>query len=1031
MIVYSTDLPKITDTILFNILTPGADSCFTSNPYKVDKIVIFAIEKNFISNKEQEIQKFTVAQDKLQKVEETQKIACDNPTPENILNAQVAKQEAAESANRDTIFFNEAKVVQVVGSSQFPAWLSTDIPNAFIENIPLDEEGNPQFGHFLYTWRPIGIREGDYVICWTWTPNPAGDILQAHEFFTVSSDIQETTVIPTHRTISDKYSTLLERYLPEMFKLTLIEGDLTPQTLERLNGAIADGFTVLEDLSNQLVDLQDANSLHESLLVYLANLFNLKLRSGDPTLWRRQIKNAVPLFKKKGTLGGLAEALEEAGMHLKKLTNLWQVVSPYTWQDAFIVEEDQTIFTLSKTALALDLDNFGLFLLPADEEEFISLPPEYIDFSTISNVTTVTWLGETLSVPIILGEGDILRVLYKFAPVPNQSIENYIRSLDLADQREPRIKYPFKNWNIKVIEEDDPLFDIIIPEKQPFHEPIVFGRIRTEFPYSENVYNMEEYNGSKRCSTSPCDIDKEFLDTCGSCLSSKFTVDIDIENLSNDRIFEAQEIINEYKPFHAVVHSLIFSGEFNDYVQINDTNIKMLMTFRYQENVISGQNNILFNRVIRGGLNVNAILRTVLAESEEIITNSAGNAFNTKIILFCPNVNFQEIGLGVSNVLEILAPHTHAGTYYVSNPEGSIVDIIGITEPLDQNAFTFRLSNRILNLLSTIVTQDDIFNFSDPDANFALLGVVGQDTGPAWQLEVTIGLTTTTHTILSVLPDGTLILDDPGDDLPVVLTTGIEYTLKNDLLVEIASSDDGILKVSRRGRINKNEPAITDIRNYVAIGDFIDISGVQYQVSGLVDTNEFYISGYVGGDAAGVQITIYSRKLDGEVGYLNYNGINLDTVINLESALSIVNGQNPISPVTEESQFKETLLIKIGEEIYKIEQINNSFITLGGVHQDWTIAGTGVVYSVFRFTKNSITINGHEFALLDRRGQEEFSFDIDSTPPLAAALVDAASSSGDFVEHESSVSYRIEYKGGITEEEKVIEPPKRYTFRVR
>ena len=63
--------------------------------------------------------------------------------------------------------------------------------------------------------------------------------------------------------------------------------------------------------------------------------FNLKLKSSDPTLWRRQIKTAIPYFKAKGTLGALSEALDAAGIKLNKLTKLWQVISRHTWVDDF------------------------------------------------------------------------------------------------------------------------------------------------------------------------------------------------------------------------------------------------------------------------------------------------------------------------------------------------------------------------------------------------------------------------------------------------------------------------------------------------------------------------------------------------------------------------------------------------------------------------------------------------------------------------------------------------------------------------
>ena len=71
--------------------------------------------------------------------------------------------------------------------------------------------------------------------------------------------------------------------------------------LQELNFSVAKGFTFLEDQTNQMGDLLDANSTHESLLGYLSRFFALDLYSSDPTLWRRQIKNAVPLFKNKGT----------------------------------------------------------------------------------------------------------------------------------------------------------------------------------------------------------------------------------------------------------------------------------------------------------------------------------------------------------------------------------------------------------------------------------------------------------------------------------------------------------------------------------------------------------------------------------------------------------------------------------------------------------------------------------------------------------------------------------------------------------
>ncbi|GAI50423.1 unnamed protein product, partial [marine sediment metagenome] len=221
------------------------------------------------------------------------------------------------------------------------------------------------------TWVPEFAREGDYVLCWLWTPLIAGDRLKNSLNFHLDADTSATTTLPDHRTDPEKYPTLLERYLPEYLKLQLGDGDLTPTVVETMNQAIADGFVVLEDMANSSVDLLDANAIHERLLLYLSNLFNLKLRSNDVTLWRRQTKRAIPLFKKKGTLSGLSEALEQAGISFKGLTQYWQVVSPYTWQEAFTVTNDQTEFELAKSPS--NTTDFELYLRPSGSDSYTTL----------------------------------------------------------------------------------------------------------------------------------------------------------------------------------------------------------------------------------------------------------------------------------------------------------------------------------------------------------------------------------------------------------------------------------------------------------------------------------------------------------------------------------------------------------------------------------------------------------------------------------------------------------------------------------
>ena len=137
--------------------------------------------------------------------------------------------------------------------------------------------------------------------------------------------------------------------------------------------------------------------------------------------------------------------------------------------------------------------------------------------------------------------------------------------MDKRDERDQQ--YPPKNWNTRVLEEDDPLFDIIIPIRHPTKDAIIWGKVRTEFPYSENIYNMEEYNGSTRDSYDPCHIDKNFIDTCKDCQSSTFSIDVEIEELSEDRIVECKQIIEEFVPFHSLVNTVNFVGSRNEFVK--------------------------------------------------------------------------------------------------------------------------------------------------------------------------------------------------------------------------------------------------------------------------------------------------------------------------------------------------------------------------------------------------------------------------------------------------------------------------------
>lgn len=1062
--------PKVTDTVIFELETPDADGCFFDHPYQVRNVTIYYIERSFVSTNFGDVESRIEPADLASDLADAKEAACDDPTAANLAEVMRLQEEVDFQATKETSFYNEAIPVAVIGDENFPAWLNPDnVPTADqpqveednrLTVIEEDEYDNTQYGHFQLEWEPVGQREGTYVICWSWYPLIVGDPLRAHQIFTLSGNTATTTSIPTHFTQEGKYEILLDRYLPEMFKTILCEGDLTRKVLGEFNNSVAAGFTFVEDLANQTIDLIDANAVQESFLPLLGNLFNLKLKSGDPTLWRRQIKTAIPLFKKKGTLSGLQDALGAAGMKLNSLTRMWQVISDYTHQELFDVEsDDQTTFTLSEVAVTpIDPNNFELRYRGVEDSEWTDLTSDYVDISTSDGTSTMTWVGDSLSMdPVILEEGDSIRVLYETTEVPasEQAVEDYIRSLPLSDQRDERDQeYPLNNWNVRLIEENDPLFDVVIPTRHPYVDPLVYGQIRTEIPYSENIYNMEEYNGSTRDSKDPCDIDKGFLDPCGKCQASKINVDIEIEELSNDRVSEAQEVIREYVPFHNLIHTITFSGGVNEFIQAHNDDIEVLIQYAPEDFTISGNAQTIFSRTMT---NTEQITRNALADGTAVITSASGTAYNNSVVIFAPDVRFDQLGINENtSILEVFSPSANAGTYEIGNVDGKHADITDGTvseSPLNKSQFTFRLSQDMLGEVSGAdIYQDDLFEWSDENVDYAALGVksdwdVDNDadyTGGPWKIEITSS-GSGTYTIHNVLPDGSLLLNDPSETLPKTdMGTGI-YSLLDDDDEVIATSTTGVLDVTRRGRIDFSGAAITydDVRNLIKRDWYFVLSssgaptGTQWRVTGFTDgdgsslssKSQFYIADYTSGDNLSVDSLILNRIVDNEVGNFGYKGIMLEGASNHETGLPILNGANAVSEddQIESDEFKENYLVLIDNTYYSIAEIDGSSITLAGQHSDWTTlssGGTSVTYDIWQFTKNGADIPersyppmpGQNFTLLDRRGNEVIEVSTETGTPMmfrAAALNSAKQNEViERTEQNEGITFSIEWADG-------------------
>lgn len=1026
--------PTITDVVVLDLLTPDVNDCHSADPYKVDTVAIFYVERDFTKGNVTEFESVQTDDYLEKRARIASNNACVSPTPTNIDLAKKTRIEADSYKTKQQVFYNEALPVATFGTPRLPAWLATDTDNAFLEHVTEDEDGNRLYGHYRLRWKPMGMREGNYFACWTWTPLPAGETLSAHQSFALMGNTVVTTSIPTHFTPKEKYDVLLDRYLPEMYHDQLGDHDMSPSVLTRFNSAVAKGFTVLEDLANQLVDLNDANASHEAFLSLLGNTFDLKLRSDDPTRWRRQIKRAVPLYKKKGTLAGLKEAFDLAGMKLNRVVRLWQINSPYTWVEGFRVEKTgQVAFVLAKVSLSIDDENFEVSYREGGSDTYSMLTSSDVEIVTEGGVSTLTLLAN-----VDLSPGDVFRVMYQYATIPNptkQDVENYIRLLPLADQRDEMVQeYPHKNWNVRILEEDDPLFGILISNRHPYHDFLVFGKIRTEFAYSENVYNMEEYNGSNRESLDPCRIDKEFVDPCGDCQGSKFMIDVEVENLSNDRIMEARNIIEEYVPFHAVPHAVNFGGTVNDFIQPPVESIECLILYRGEETVVCGTN-MIFNRAMDSGTEV---YRNMLATSS-LVANGTATAYNRRAMLYSPNVAIGKVGLSNDpdeTRLEIHGPHPHATTTPLKlvNAVNHAGEVSGtLTQPLNQSAFTFTLSNVVRVHAGTNVAQDNVYRLQDAELHFGELGlkttwdtVHGNYTGTPWKIEMTT-YSGTPYSIDNVLSDGSMELKHHST-LPMSNATSVAYRLLRPDNSE-AHAGSLNLKVDRRGLVTLDADDLTNIRQVVTSNSTFYMlyqdNNLQYPIVGFIPEEEkqFLVSGWSEGGVGNKTVTLLQRLVDKDYGLLTYEGMGLVTPVNHETALGICNGVNPIPTPLEDSRFKESFLIKINhptsgavDELFAMAEIDGTTITLeGDIHYWKTLSGGGTLvnYEVYRYATKPVTIDGTDFQRIDRRGVEVIT---SSTEAAVTSLSTGGPKTTDYVRQNESISYVIEYKDGRTEE---------------
>ena len=126
-------------------------------------------------------------------------------------------------------------------------------------------------------------------------------------------------------------------------------------------------------------------------------------------------------------------------------------------------------------------------------------------------------------------------------------------------------------------------------------------------------------------------------------------------------------------------------------------------------------------------------------------------------------------------------------------------------------------------------------------------------------------------------------------------------------------------------------------------------------------------------------------------------------------------------------RFKQNYLILNNSEYYIIQDIDANMVTLSGPPQDWTIAGTSDVFTVYRFDKKDLQVDsramnpkvpGFNFVAIDREGNDIISrIEEDVTPLLMQSNLNNDNSDfKDVVNTKEKISFKIEYKNGDSQQ---------------
>jgi hypothetical protein len=1026
-IVNYTNDPKVTDKILFDLYTPMGNGCFTQDPESFDSIKIFFISrslsniKDFVTPETQEapvLQRESYVATQEYCVAETDILRQALEARKNYVDSLLRASTILPAKLGSITYYTEAVNVFCQGvSCSFgtpPIWIAgEDNTSSIIQKVDDPELPN---GHFAFIWEPGIIKDGDYYICYSYTMRVSSyktETYTKYLSFYIASDIKNEVAVPTHACPPEKYFVLANAYMPKMYEQNYAKQDYSVFTLEALNKSVASSFTLQDNQASRLIDILNANVTPEPYLNQLAALFALNLRSTDTTRWRGQIITAVPQFKKKGTLEALAQAFEQAGMYLADYFQYWQITFPEVFTQTFTFVGDYNFILDQYTNNDLASEFLGLFELYISKvgtKEFISKNMSFVSFSqNVDGQTIMTWDSSSQNLTV----GDIVKITYVTQTLNSSQIALYEYWRDILPLMDLRPFFsitptmPPKNWNVRLIAASDPLFRVFIPVLNPYTDPVVFGKVRTVFPYSENVYNMDEYNGSLRDSTNPEDIGAEFLEPCSGGISAYYSVNLVIQDLTDFRLTEVFGILNDYVPFHAILHSISYSGYLSDFVMPPIENIEVILRYNINEYCIAGDAQYAFLRIgmihdftspYQQANGLVTVTRSDLAPSPTLEQTGTLTLYNENLVIepFLHTNNFQSIAISPSScMLEILD-----GPYV-----GQYPNIIGSVEPfalvmtsaaaqafgpvITGSNFTFQISNYLTGSNFDVIDASQ-FSLSTASENIGLFNiktVQNDGASAAWTVE----FNSNTYKILYVNNDELYLENNSSAPLPTSSSSDEFFRLVNTQTSEtMFTVTDGIFRACVIAKFTStNSPQFTVANLCIGAPEtnlqITDDGGTTfYSMYSIVpdDIYSFYVLDYTAGfTATSVLVDVYNRLIT-TVGAFSYTG--------LIASAAWPTFYNPEQVTAHSSLIPENSLLDInigGNDYTYTPQIDFSggssitpssirilgyFVNAGTI--DTNPAGINYTYNLYRYTEYEQpgvvpAITGQNLYFVHRSGQ--------------------------------------------------------------